>query len=94
LEASPVVYISDQRLFDQLKSIDFAEICITSSIEVHFGSGPEEVFSLDDVDGVGVSFKVAEGEKCARCWKFVEKFSDKSGYGDVCSRCSDALILK
>ena len=94
LEASPSVYITSQQLFDSLKSIDFAEICITSDLGVHLGSGSEEMFTLEEVEGVAVSFKAAEGKKCARCWKYVEHFSDKVSNVDVCTRCSDALDLQ
>ena len=88
------VAFSDKRLFDHVKSIDFAEICITSDVEVQLGLAPQPAFALDEIEGVSVSFKAAEGEKCARCWKYVAKFSDKSGYSDVCTRCSDALTLE
>ena len=91
LEASPSVYISNQHLFDQLKSIDFAEICITSDVELHLGSVSKEMFTVEDVEGVGVKFKVAEGKKCARCWKYVDTFSNANGCEDICYRCSDAL---
>ena len=94
LEASPLVYIANQNLFNQVKSIDFAEVCITSDVEVLFGSGSKKMFTLEDVEGVGVVFKAAQGEKCARCWKYVENFSDKTGYSDICIRCSNALTLK
>ena len=91
LEASPLVYITKQHLFDQLKSIDFSEICITSDVELHLGPVSKEMFTVEDVEDVGVKFKVAEGKKCARCWKYVDTFSDVNGCEDICYRCSDAL---
>ena len=94
LEASPTVFIRNKDLFDQVKSIDFAEICITSDVKVRLGSITDEMFSLEDVDGVGVSFRSAEGKKCARCWKYAKNLSDKGGFSDVCKRCSDALTLR
>jgi isoleucyl-tRNA synthetase len=94
LEASPIVYISNQDLFDQVKSIDFAEVCITSEVKLKLGSITKTMFCIEDVEGVGVIFKSAEGKKCARCWKYVESFSDKSGYDDVCERCSNTLNLQ
>ena len=93
LESSPEVYVSNSNLFDQIASINFAEICITSDLKLHLGSITEEMFSLEDVDGVGVIFSSAEGKKCARCWKFVENLSDENGCDDICCRCSDTLNL-
>src|SRR5690606_15355750 len=54
LEAAPRVYIADKSLSDSLDGLDFAEICITSGIEVVAGAAPETAFILDDVKGVAV----------------------------------------
>ena len=69
LEAAPVVFIADESLYDAVQGLDFAEICITSGIQVAQGEGPAEAFRLDDVKGVAVVPARAEGRKCARSWK-------------------------
>ena len=44
-----------------LDGVDLAEVCITSGIEVIAGEPPAGAFALDDVAGVGVVPKPAEG---------------------------------
>ena len=94
LEAAPSVYISDEELFEQITSIDFSEICITSAIGIKQGPVLDEMFILDDVDNVGVIFELAEGKKCERCWKYTDNFESESDYPDICGRCNSALKVQ
>ena len=61
LEAAPVVHIADPDLREALAGRDFAEICITSDIEIVEGEGPADAFRLDDVKSVAVVPALAEG---------------------------------
>ena len=70
LEAAPVVYVSAD-VAEVLKSVSFADLCITSGIEISTETAPEAAFVLEDTDGVAVSFAKASGEKCQRCWKIL-----------------------
>ncbi len=90
LEAAPVVYIEDQTLADLIKNVDFAEICITSQIEISRDPAPEEAFRIAEVQGVAVMFEKAEGEKCQRCWKILPDVGTHQHNG-VCKRCDAAL---
>ncbi|MBL4750138.1 MAG: isoleucine--tRNA ligase [Amylibacter sp.] len=90
LEAAPVVYVADAALRDLLASVDFADACITSTIEVSEGAAPEAAFTLEDVSGVAVVFAKATGEKCARCWKVLPDVGSHK-HAQTCERCSDAL---
>ena len=90
LEASPVVHVEDAAVLKTLKSVDFADLCITSGIEVTFDPAPEESFRLAEVPGVGVVFEKADGEKCQRCWKILPDVGSHSHEG-TCQRCNDAL---
>jgi len=45
---------------------------------------------LPEVTGVGVVFEMAEGEKCARCWKVLPDVGTHLHIA-VCSRCDKAL---
>ena len=94
LEASPLVYINSTPLFDKIKSIDFAEICITSALEISSAEISNEMFTLDDVDSVGVIFQHSRGNKCQRCWKFVNNFKCTDEHPNVCHRCSQVLNLQ
>ncbi len=64
-----VVHVADPEVLKALKSLDFADICITSGLVLTADPIPQEAFRLPEVDGVGVVFEAAEGEKCLRCWK-------------------------
>lgn len=90
LEAAPVVYVANADLRDLLASVDFADACITSTIEVSGDTAPEGAFTLEDVSGVAVMFAKAEGEKCARCWKILPDVGNHK-HAQTCERCSDAL---
>jgi hypothetical protein len=71
LEAAPVVHVADPEVLAALKTVDFADICITSAIQLTGDPIPQEAFRLPEVEGVGVVFEMAEGEKCQRCWKIL-----------------------
>ncbi|MDF2232120.1 isoleucine--tRNA ligase [Albimonas sp. CAU 1670] len=90
LEAAPSVHVEDAEVRAALASVDFADLCITSSIEVTADPAPAEGFRLPDVPGVAVVFAEAEGEKCARCWKVLPDVGSHSHAG-VCGRCEAAL---
>ncbi len=90
LEAAPVVHVRDEQVFAALKSLDFADICITSAIALTADPIPAEAFRLPEVQGVGVIFEHAEGEKCQRCWKISPDVGTHKHQG-TCARCSAAL---
>ena len=90
LEAAPVVHIEDAGLLAALKSVDFADLCITSALDLTATPAPEESFRLPEVPGVAVVFELAEGEKCGRCWKILPDVGSHAHAG-VCARCDSAL---
>jgi isoleucyl-tRNA synthetase len=91
LEGAPEVYISDKDLLAALEDQAFEDICITSSISVIEGDAPADSFTLDEVAGVGVVPKLAEGTKCARSWKVLPEVGTDSDYLDVTLRDANAL---
>ncbi|MFN3442859.1 MAG: isoleucine--tRNA ligase, partial [Rhizobium rosettiformans] len=91
LEAAPIVHVADAELLKALDGLDFAEICITSDIEVVSGEGPAEAFRLDDGTKVAVEPKLAEGTKCARSWKITKDVGSDPDYPDVSARDAQAL---
>ena len=92
LEAAPVVHVRDDDLLKALKSVDFAEICITSSLSLTADPIPAEAFRMPDIPGVGVVFELAEGEKCERCWKILPDVGAHAHPG-TCARC-DAVLTE
>ena len=91
LEAGPKVYISDGELLAALEGEDFAEICITSSIEVLTGEGPADAFRLADVTGVAVVPALAEGKRCARSWRILPEVGTDPDYPDLSLRDAQAM---
>ncbi len=90
LEAAPVVHVEDGATLAALKSVDFADLCITSGLLLTADPAPQEAFRLPDVPGVGVVFELAEGEKCQRCWKILPDVGTHA-HPHVCARCNAAL---
>ncbi|WP_299598375.1 isoleucine--tRNA ligase [uncultured Tateyamaria sp.] len=90
LEAAPVVYVEDANLAASLTALPFADICITSQINVITDPAPSDAFRLPEVPDVAVVFAKADGAKCARCWKVLPDVGTH-GHEGVCGRCEDAL---
>ena len=90
LEAAPVVHVEDPDLLRALKSVDFADVTITSDVSVTADPAPNEAFRLPEVPGIGVVFELAEGEKCQRCWKILPDVGAHS-HPATCERC-DAVL--
>ncbi|HLK80138.1 MAG TPA: isoleucine--tRNA ligase [Xanthobacteraceae bacterium] len=99
LEAAPAIYISDPALMRTIATelagehgeVGMAEVAITSGATVTPGEGPAGAFRLDDVPGVGVEFRLAEGRKCARSWKITPNVGSDPEYPDVTPRDAQAL---
>ncbi len=90
LEAAPVVHIRDKEMLAALTSINFDDICITSGMSLTGDPQPAEAFRLPEIDGVGVVFEKAEGEKCQRCWKILPDVGTHA-HPATCARCNAAL---
>jgi isoleucyl-tRNA synthetase len=91
LEASPLVYVSDSKIFSTLFDIDLAEVCITSNAMVTNDDAPSNAFRLNEVPGVAVVVEQAAGTKCARSWKILPTVGDDPEYPDVSPRDAQAL---
>jgi isoleucyl-tRNA synthetase len=91
LEASPLVYVSDKKIFDTLFDVDLAEVCITSNAMATNEEAPAAAFRLNDVPGVAVVVEKAAGTKCARSWKILPTVGDDPEYSDVSPRDAQAL---
>jgi isoleucyl-tRNA synthetase len=91
LEADPFVFVSDPDLFVALLDVDLAEVSITSTATLVQGEGPASAFRLEDVPGVAVEVRLAQGRKCARSWKILTTVGDDPAYPDVSPRDAKAL---
>ena len=88
LEAAPIVFLDRDAL--GMDAEGFAELCITSGLQLSIGSVPTDAFSLPDVPGVAVRFHPAAGQKCERCWRVLPDVGTHKHPG-TCQRCNDAL---
>ncbi|MBV9330480.1 MAG: isoleucine--tRNA ligase, partial [Alphaproteobacteria bacterium] len=90
LEARPVLFVSDADA-ELLAGVDLAEIAITSGAKISTRQPPADVFALDEIAGVAVSFHHAEGDKCARCWMILPEVGSQAVSADLCARCAAAV---
>jgi isoleucyl-tRNA synthetase len=90
LEAAPVVHVEDAAIRGLLGQVDMDDLCITSGLTVTGDPAPSEAFRLPEIDGIGVVFELAEGEKCQRCWKILPDVG-RHAHPGVCGRCDGAL---
>jgi isoleucyl-tRNA synthetase len=90
LEAAPVVHIADAELKAAFHGLDAAEIFRTSAATLVDGDGPPDAFRLDEVAGVAALPRLAEGCKCARCWRVLPEVKPPAM---VCERCEEAVEI-
>ena len=90
LEAAPIVHVEDDSLRAALETVPFADICITSAIEVSGAPAPDGAFRLPEIPGIAVVFAEASGDKCQRCWKILPDVGDHA-HPATCARCDAAL---
>jgi isoleucyl-tRNA synthetase len=91
LEAAPEVYIADEQLMSALEGVDFAEVCITSAVDIVEGEPPAGAFTLPDVAGVGVVPSKAEGTRCARSWRFTGDVGSDPEFPELSARDAAAV---
>ncbi len=91
LEAAPEVFVSRPELVEAMKGVDLAEISITSQAKLTEGEGPADAWRLDDVPGVAVVPKLAEGRKCARSWRILPEVGSDPDYPDLSLRDAAAV---
>ena len=90
LEAAPVVHVREADVLAALKSVEFADVCITSDIQLTGDPSPAEAYRLPEVEGISVVFEKADGEKCQRCWKILPDVGTHAHAG-TCGQCDCAL---
>ena len=90
LEASPVVHVEDEGNLAILNDVAFDDVCITSGVSLHAGSGPGSAHRLEETPGIAVEFRPASGSKCQRCWKILPEVGTGLAV-DTCRRCDDVV---
>ncbi|MGB5093796.1 MAG: isoleucine--tRNA ligase, partial [Parvibaculum sp.] len=92
LEAAPEIFIADKELAALARTVDLAELSITSGATLIEGEAPVDAFRLDDVAGVGVVPRLAQGKKCARSWKIMPEVGSVPGFPDLTPRDAQAVM--
>ncbi len=90
LQAHPTIYVAP-RWQAAAAGADLAEICITSGVTLEVGDGPENAFRLPDIEGVAVVPRLADGEKCQRCWQVLSDVGSDPRLPDLCGRCAEVV---
>ncbi len=93
LQAHIAVYVSAE-IAAVLQTVDIAELAITSGATLMIAQPPASAVTIEDVKDVGVVVNIAEGQKCARCWKVLHEVSELESnrtHKDICIRCEDAV---
>ena len=92
LEAAPRVFLGRPEHIAALAGVDFAEVCITSGIEIETDAlPPSSAFRLPELPGVAVVVERAQGVKCARSWRYFDPATADPEYPDVTPRDAEAL---
>ena len=69
-----------------LSANEWAELLIVSAVELSSVATPH----AEGTD-IQIGFKLAAGEKCARCWKVLEEVGSVAAHPTLCLRCVDAV---
>ena len=87
LQAAPIIHVTAemQSLFEGL---DAASLFITSDAMVSTTPAPADAFRLDGIGDVAVAFAMADGGKCARCWRITPEVEAEDG---ICGRCQSVV---
>ena len=88
LEAAPVLVVTDPSDKALFKTVDLAEVAITSVASVETSAGLDGLYTLADVKGAAARFVKAGGDKCARCWRVLNEVKPAT---QLCNRCTDAV---
>ena len=91
LEAAPVLHVKETSDADLFKSLDLAEISITSQAHASTGPAPADAFRLEEVPNVAVAFAKSDGNKCARCWRVLPEVGKSQAHPHLCLRCEKAV---
>ena len=96
LEAQVLIEAEDEGLFRFLEENQglLTDLAIVSQLRCQKGLGPEEgavFYASEEMPGLKVLVRRAEGRKCERCWKWSETVGERKDLPSVCARCYGVL---
>ena len=68
---------------------DLAALCIVSKLRVIKGDG-EGIFG-ESFEGIKIAVERASGDKCERCWMYVDSIGADSKHPTLCARCASVV---
>ena len=91
LNAKVVLY-AEGKQYEYLKSIEYLLqlVFIVSKVELVEGTSDNAV-ECENMNKIYVEVKMAEGEKCERCWMYSETVGKDSNHPTICDKCSENL---
>ncbi|MCL5773716.1 MAG: isoleucine--tRNA ligase [Firmicutes bacterium] len=88
------LYLND-KLYELLKEYSelMREFFIVSKVNLFPPEAlkPQDVFMIEDYDGLGITAKPAEGKRCARCRHIKSGISDEGGFSGLCPDCRECV---
>lgn len=87
LEAWVIVYADDETaaLLETVPADELAALCIVSKLRVIRGNG--EGMQGENLP-VQIAIERASGDKCERCWMYVDSIGQDSKHPTLCARCA------
>jgi isoleucyl-tRNA synthetase len=90
-QAAPKVYAAPEYVA-ALSGLDFAEICITASIDLRpLADAPPQAVLSTEVEGVAVLFEKTEHARCERCRSYYPEVGTIADHPDLCFRCAEVI---
>lgn len=89
LEAWVTVAVEDDKLYSLLSEMGgeaLAALCIVSKLRVVRGAG--DGMQGERLPEVRVSIERASGDKCERCWMYVDSVGQDAKHPTLCARCA------
>ncbi len=93
LQANPLIYApnSFHEAFQGFEAMEMADLFIASGAEFTEKDAPDEAFRLAEVPEIAVEPRLAQGEKCMRCWKVLPEVGLTTDHPTLCKRCAKAV---
>lgn len=91
LEAWVTVYAEGEiaELLRAIPADELAALCIVSKLRVIEGAG--EGMPGENLEGIQIAIERASGDKCERCWMYVDSIGQNSKHPTLCTRCAEVV---
>ncbi len=91
LEAWVTIYANDAaaETLSAWEPDDLAALCIVSKLRIIKGEG--EGLAGESFEGIKVAVERASGEKCERCWMYVDSIGSAAKHPTLCARCASVV---